>query len=125
MPKDTHNSITHDDNEIIDHEQFEDMRELLEEDFADLIDVFIVDSHKRIAALRDAHKNNDNANGFEIAHAMKGASANLGATQLLALSSQLQELCRAQKISEQATLIEDISIALQNLEQAIQKRLGS
>ena len=29
------------DEEIINHEQFEDMRDLLEEDFADLIQVYI------------------------------------------------------------------------------------
>ena len=109
--------------EIVNDEQFEDMRDLLEEDFADLIRVYFVDSERRIAALMVAQQENDNPNGFEAAHALKGASANLGATQLVRLSSQLQEHCRERRISEQAGLIEEIAIALQCAEQEINQRL--
>lgn len=112
------------DEEVINHEQFEDMRDLLEEDFAELIQVYITDSYQRITKLRTAQQENDNANGFEVAHALKGASANLGTTQLMSLSSQLQERCRERRISEQAALIEDIAVALQRAEQEINQRLG-
>lgn len=112
------------DEEIINHDQFEDMRDLLEEDFADLIQVYITDSHQRVIMLRIAQQENDNANGFESAHALKGASANLGTTQVVRLCMQLQERCRDRLISEQADLIEEIAIALQQAEQEIYKRLG-
>ncbi|ERL57075.1 Hpt domain-containing protein [Psychrobacter aquaticus] len=112
------------DEEIINHEQFEDMRDLLEEDFADLIQVYLTDSQQRVALLRNAQQTNDNANGFEIAHALKGASANLGTTQLVNLSTQLQSLCRDHRISEQAELIENIATALQRAKQEIHQRLG-
>jgi HPt (histidine-containing phosphotransfer) domain-containing protein len=100
------------------------MRDLLEEDFADLIQVYITDSQQRVNALRVAQQENDNANGFEVAHALKGASANLGTTHLTNLSSQLQERCRERLISEQAALIENIAVALQRAEQEINLRLG-
>ena len=112
------------DEEIINHEQFEDMRDLLEEDFADLIQVYLADSRQRISTLRVAQQEQDNTNGFEIAHALKGANANLGATQVMTLSSQLQERCREQLISKQADLIENIAVALQRAEQEINQRLG-
>ena len=112
------------DEEIINHEQFEDMRDLLEEDFADLIQVYIADSYQRLTKLRTAQQENDNTNGFEVAHALKGACANLGTTQLMNLSCQLQERCRERRIGEQAALIEDIAVALQRAEQAINQRLG-
>lgn len=112
------------DEEIINHEQFEDMRDLLEEDFADLIQVYLADSRQRISTLRVAQQEQDNTNGFEIAHALKGASANLGATQVMTLSSKLQERCREQLISKQADLIENIAVALQRAEQEINQRLG-
>ncbi|MEN6670670.1 Hpt domain-containing protein [Psychrobacter sp. B38] len=112
------------DEEIINHEQFEEMRDLLEEDFADLIQVYITDSHERVAALRVAQQKNDNANGFESAHALKGASANLGTTQLVKLCRELQERCRERLIGEQAELIEAIAAALQRAEQEIHQRLG-
>lgn len=118
------NMTANTDDQIINAEQFEDMRDLLEEDFVDLIQVYVTDCHERITKLRIAQQENDNTNGFELAHALKGASANLGTTQLVKLSSQLQELCREQRISEQAPLIEDIAIALDNAEQDINQRLG-
>lgn len=112
------------DDEIINDEQFEDMRELLEEDFTDLIEVYFTDSHERIAKLRHAQQDDDNANGYELAHALKGASANLGATRLTRLSSQLQEACRERLISDQAQLIEKVAAVLQQTEQEIKQRLG-
>ncbi len=113
-----------DDEEIINNEQFEDMRDLLEEDFSDLIQIYVADSNERLATLRVAQQENDNANGFEIAHALKGASANLGTTQLVKLCRQMQEHCRARLIGEQADLVEEIAVALQRAEQEINHRLG-
>ena len=118
------NMNTQTDDEIINNEQFNDMRDLLEEDFVDLIQVYFTDSQQRITDLRDAQQKDDNANGYEIAHALKGASANLGATQLMRLSGQLQEACRERLISEQAQLIEAVAVALQRVEQEIKQRLG-
>ncbi|WP_198331898.1 Hpt domain-containing protein [Psychrobacter aquimaris] len=124
MDETPNKNMAHQAEEIINHEQFEDMRDLLEEDFADLIRVYITDSQQRVSALRVAQQEDDNTNGFELAHALKGASANLGTTQLMGLSSQLQERCRERLISEQAALIEDIAVALQRAEQEINLRLG-
>ena len=124
MDKNPKSNTPNQTEEVINHEQFEEMRDLLEEDFAGLIQVYITDSEQRVAALRNAQQTNDNTNGFEIAHALKGASANLGTTQLVKLSSQLQTLCREKRISDQAELIENISTALQRAKQEIHQRLG-
>lgn len=72
MDETPNKNMAHQAEEIINHEQFEDMRDLLEEDFADLIQVYITDSQQRVSALRVAQQENDNANGFEVAHALKG-----------------------------------------------------
>jgi HPt (histidine-containing phosphotransfer) domain-containing protein len=112
------------DNEIINDQQFDDMRDLLEEDFADLVHTYITDSKQRIALLKTAQAADDNANGFEAAHALKGASANLGATQVVTLSGQLQQLCREHTIGQQAELIEQTASALQQVEQEINRRLS-
>ncbi|WP_201551662.1 Hpt domain-containing protein [Psychrobacter fjordensis] len=123
MENNPNNNMTQQTEEVINHEQFEDMRDLLEEDFADLIQVYLIDSKKRVATLRTAQQENDHANGYETAHALKGASANLGTTQLVKLSSQLQECCRERCIGEQAALIEDIAAALERAEKEINLRL--
>ena len=124
MTEHPNNTNTQTDDEIINDEQFDDMRELLEEDFVDLIQGYFTDSHERIVKLRRAQLEGDNANGYELAHALKGASANLGATQLMHLSGQLQEACRERLIGDQAGLIEDVAAALQRVEQEIKQRLG-
>lgn len=124
MTENPNNNMNAQLNEIINDEQFDDMRDLLEEDFVDLIQVYFTDSQQRIADLRSAQQKDDNANGYETAHALKGASANLGATQLMHLSGQLQEACRAHLISDKAELIEAVAVALQRVEQEINQRLG-
>lgn len=125
MAETPNNNMTAKNNdEIVNTEQFEDMRDLLEEDFADLVQVYFTDAQQRIIKLRQAQQEEDNANGYELAHALKGASANLGTTQLMNLSSQLQELCREQRINESVQLIETIAIALDSAEQDINQRLG-
>ena len=112
------------DGEIINHQQFEDMRDLLEEDFPELVQAYLADSRQRIVTLRAAQVANDNAIGFEAAHALKGASANLGATQLVTFSNHLEVHCREQKISQHADLIENLSVALQRVEREINQRLS-
>ena len=122
---DTFNNNNHTvDGEIINSEQFEDMRDLLEEDFTELVQTYLTDSKQRIITLRAAQVANDNAVGFDAAHRLKGASANLGASQLVALSDQLEFHCREQTISQQADLIENLSMALQRAEQEINQRLS-
>lgn len=111
-------------NDVINHEQFEEMRDLLEEDFNDLITTYIADSKERIALLSAAQIAGDNANGFEAAHAIKGSSASLGATQLMNLAAQLQEACRENIISQCADLVEQADHALALVEREINQRLG-
>ena len=124
MTENSNNNMNTKIDEIINDEQFDDMRDLLEEDFVDLIQVYFTDSRQRITDLRSAQQKDDNANGYEIAHALKGASANLGATQLMHLSGQLQEACRERLIGDNAELIETVAAALQRVEQEINQRLG-
>ena len=118
------NAIANFNNEIINYEQFEDMRALMGEDFPYLTQIYITDSQQRIVSMQTAQVANDNTNGFEAAHALKGASAHLGATQLIMLSDELQNACRKQEIGQRSELIEQIVIALQQVEHEINQRLG-
>lgn len=110
--------------EVINHKQFEDMRDLFEEDFAELVRSYLIDSQQRIEVIQAAQVANDNSEGFEAAHALKGASASLGAMQIITLADQLEAHCREQNISQQAELIKQLSVALQRVEQEINQRLS-
>lgn len=109
---------------VIDYEQFDEMRDLLEDDFQELVSTYIIDSRHRIGLLATAVTENDNVNGFEIAHAIKGASANLGAVQMLELSSKLQEASRANTINQYESTVGQMMAAMDTLEADIQKYLG-
>lgn len=92
----------------INQDQFDELKDLLEDDFVDLITNYIADSEKRIAEMQTAFDNNDNRLGFESAHGLKGASSNLGATALTEMCYQLQEICRGGQIHKHQQLIDEI-----------------
>lgn len=109
---------------IIDNDQFEEMRDLLEDEFVDLVQVYLADSKERIVTMRDALLTRDNAKGFDAAHTLKGASANIGALRLTDLCYELQEACRHQKIDQKSELIDRIEAELRAVQQEINLRLG-
>ena len=89
--------------------QFNELRELLEEDFVDLIHMYMKDSELRVQEMQSALTEQNNRLGYEAAHTLKGASSNLGATHLTELCYQLQEACRDNQIQHQQVLIEAIT----------------
>lgn len=111
--------------EILDDEQFDELKDLFEDDFASLMQSYMQDSQKQVRELRIAHTNADNAAGFESAHTLKGASANVGATQLRQLCYQMQEVCRNNTITENADLLTQIEQQVQIVNEEITRRLNS
>lgn len=99
--------------------QFEELRDLLEDDFIDLINTYMQDAQKRVAEMRLAYTQDDNRLGFEAAHSLKGASSNLGAINLTEMCYTLQEICRSQKIHEHGSLIDEIDAESQAVNQQI------
>lgn len=61
------------------------LEEVMEDEFPELVKVFIQDSTPRCDALRAAYAAQDSDQVREIAHSFKGASANLSAVQLAEL----------------------------------------
>jgi len=73
----------------LDRERLEDVRELLEEVFAETIEAFLQHTSAQLAALHEAVVQNDATAVSHIAHTLKGSSGNIGATSLSALCEQL------------------------------------
>lgn len=88
--------------------QFEELSELLAEDFTDLLHTYIQDSLQYLSEMDTAYTNLDNRLGYNAAHSLKGASANLGATELTKLCHILQEICRTEQIHKHQQLIAEI-----------------
>lgn len=107
----------------INQDQFDELKDLLEDDFVDLITNYITDSEKRIAEMQSAFDNNDNRLGFESAHSLKGASSNLGATHLTDMCYQLQEICRGGQIHKHQQLIDEIKAECHAVNDEIKSQL--
>ncbi len=68
--------------EIIDLDVLNELKEIMEDDFDELIETFIADGQKQLDALRVAIDASIVPDIRRIAHTLKGSSANLGANAL-------------------------------------------
>lgn len=109
--------------ERIDFEQFNALRDLLEDDLNDLVQLFFEDSKLRMDEIYLALETRDNRLGYEAVHAIKGASANLGANLLSDLCYKLQMQCKEKQILNSEALIHNIDKERQLLIEELKKEL--
>lgn len=77
-----------------DIEALEVLVQLMEDDFSELVDVFVRDSEPRIVALKQAIASKDAKSLRDISHSFKGASGNLSALPLANLCFKVETLSR-------------------------------
>jgi len=77
--------------EHLDYDTLNTLKQLMEDDFALLIDTFVQDSTDRISTLRQVIQGTDADLIRRAAHSFKGSSSNIGALQLSALCSALEK----------------------------------
>ena len=87
-------------NKHIDEEMIEELREIMEEDFVELVSTYVSDSRKRIIDLGTAFNTVNHENVRNTAHTLKGSSANLGAIQLSNFCAELEELAKQERSTE-------------------------
>lgn len=107
----------------INDKQWDELLDLLEDDFVGLIKDFVADSQERINIIKIAHEEGDNTNGLEASHALKGASASLGAEMLSHHCFVMQSICQAKMIDGAYNVVEDIENEFLLLSQEIDSRL--
>jgi HPt (histidine-containing phosphotransfer) domain-containing protein len=92
----------------VDYSVLATLRDVMEGEYLNLIDVFLVDSTERVRALQQmqhtlSHTPDHAAQLHElgmIAHSFKGSSSNMGAVHLAQLCSQLEDLARGKAQAE-------------------------
>jgi len=86
---------------VIDRTTFDELKEMSGDDFInELIDTFLEDAPKMIADINSGFATN-NADTFRrAAHSMKSNAATFGASQLAALSKELEMLGKENKVHE-------------------------
>ena len=86
------------------------LEEIMEDEFPELIQVFIDDSEPRVSALLQAYENQDCSNLRDIAHSFKGASGNLSALPLADLCFKIEEKARDTNLEGIEALIGEIDV---------------
>lgn len=77
--------------EHLDYDTLNTLKQVMEDDFALLIDTFVQDSTDRISTLRNVIAGVDADLIRRAAHSFKGSSSNIGAPQLAALCFELEK----------------------------------
>ena len=94
--------------ESLDFTTVETLKDVLEEDFTELIETFIEDAHDRIIEMREILANAPSQLEMP-AHTLKGSSGNIGAVKLSQLCSQLVDSVREGKTEELAEVVDEIA----------------
>ncbi|EJM60781.1 Hpt domain-containing protein [Pseudomonas sp. GM48] len=80
------------DDKHVDRDVLSALREVMEDGYPELLDVFLADSEERLKVLRAAVRTADSAALLvETAHSFKGSCSNMGALRLAELCHQLEQ----------------------------------
>ncbi len=94
--------------EAVDTKALQELREIMGDDFNQLIRVFISDSVKRLADLATAINDNNAAEVRAVAHSFKGSALNLSATGLTELCRTLEAMGREGQLTGASELLAQI-----------------
>lgn len=84
--------------DLLNASALEELKDIMEEDFVDLVDVFIEDSPNRINLILNS--GDDTETVRKAAHALKGAAGNISAMALHDLCETLEHECKNGSLSK-------------------------
>jgi HPt (histidine-containing phosphotransfer) domain-containing protein len=88
---------------------------------ARLVVTFIADSQARLATLWDALAAGDAATFERAAHAVKGSSANMGATRMASLAARLQDVGKRSALDTAEPLVQQLQAELEHARELLQR----
>lgn len=84
----------------LDREMLNELVEVMGREFRTLVNSFLQDGDRRIAALEQAIREGDGERVRQVAHGFKGSSSNLGVPRLADLCWRLENLARSDELDE-------------------------
>ncbi|BFM20656.1 Hpt domain-containing protein [Gilvimarinus japonicus] len=78
------------DRQLIDHDTLSTLQEVMEDDFARLIETYLNDSEDRLSAMQKALASGDGEALRRAAHSFKGSCSNIGAATLVAQCQHIE-----------------------------------
>ena len=104
---------------IIDEAVLNDLKDIMGEDFQQLVTTFIQDSIERLSKLSAAIAANDNEQVRFIAHGFKGSALNLSALELTELCRQLEAMGRDNQLAQALPTLEAIRAAFARVQEKL------
>jgi HPt (histidine-containing phosphotransfer) domain-containing protein len=105
--------------QLLNQETIAMLQDVLGEDFPEVIDAFIGDTPKRIDDMRAAAASKDAVALEGAVHAVKGSSANIGATEVFNHASFLVDNCRAGQLDDAVEQVETLVKAFESVKIAL------
>ena len=90
--------------------QINELKELMEDAFEDLINTYLTDSDQKNQLLEEAIVGEDLPKIAEISHSLKGSSANICALPLSLVFKEIEDQARAETLANIADLLDRKSV---------------
>lgn len=110
---------------ILDENIVMELRDLMEEEFNDLMDTYLRDLPNHLARIQDARSAGDSESIWRIAHTLKAASGSIGALRIAELCRQLEMAGRDQAHQLMAPLLEQLPTVAEETETALRSQLDT
>jgi signal transduction histidine kinase/CheY-like chemotaxis protein/HPt (histidine-containing phosphotransfer) domain-containing protein len=111
--------------EALDQEVVRDLLDVMGNEFADLVRVYLEDTPKTLLRLHEAAMSGNIPELVGPAHSLKSTSANLGAMRLSELAKQIEHGARAGTLDDPIRLVLALGQELKRVTQALQSLLSS
>ncbi|MFT4711905.1 MAG: HPt (histidine-containing phosphotransfer) domain-containing protein [Candidatus Azotimanducaceae bacterium] len=89
----------------LDSEMLSDLKDIMEEDYAVLLETYLADAIVRLDSIDAAACEQNSSNLMESAHSFKGSSLNIGASRLAGLSSNVEILAKEERLEQALPVI--------------------
>lgn len=104
----------------LDEEALRELRAVMGDDFARLLQTFAIDSAARIISIQETAAAADSEALRRAAHSFKGSSGNMGARQLSELCRQIEEFARDGAVAPCLPLIAQLDDEFANVQRELE-----
>jgi len=109
--------------EPINTAQLLELRDLLGDEYENLIQTFIRESSTAMRTIQYAYEHSENSNAATAISALKGASINLGATSLASFCQNLLMACKENRLQHSDVLLHATQEELQRVSHFLQQEM--
>lgn len=107
--------------EILNEEMLEELKDIMEEDFASLLQTFLVESKKQFCEAKDAWQAQDYEVLRRAVHSLKGSCGNIGAETLQSTCAELEYKTKENVLAVVPDLLDSAESQLAEVQAVVKK----